>query len=191
MLKPQSQRRDTIRRYVGIDVAQEQCALCIVDDAGTILFEGTCATDPDEIVRTINAEVSEVEKIVHEFRPIIDLIDAGTGQTGFTGGPQKNPARFMVGKDAGQKAEASCRNCSSQQDGAGDLGNAHQRRRLPGSRTCRGGLTQRHKETENKKGIVQEVDPSNGQNDRIDLDRENQFGSVSASALRRDLGPTR
>ena len=25
----------------------------------------------------------------------------------------------------------------------------------------------------------------------IDLDRENQFGSVSASALRRDLGPTR
>lgn len=106
-------------------------------------------------------------------------------------GPRKNPTRFMVGKDAGQKAEVSCRNCSSQQDGSGDLGNAHQRRRLPGSRTCRGGLTQRHKETENKKGIVQEVDPSNGQNDRIDLDRENQFGSVSASALRRDLDPTR
>ena len=55
-----------MKRYVGIDVAQEQYALCIVDDAGTILFEGSCATDPDEIFRTIAAEVDDVEKVVHE-----------------------------------------------------------------------------------------------------------------------------
>ncbi|MCK0104095.1 transposase [Pseudohalocynthiibacter aestuariivivens] len=59
-----------MKRYVGIDVAQEQCALCIVDDAGTILFEGTCATNPDEIVCTIVAEVDDVEKIVHESGPM-------------------------------------------------------------------------------------------------------------------------
>ena len=59
-----------MKRYVGIDVAQEQCALCIVDDAGSILFEGTCVTDPDEIIRMIAAEVSEVEKIVHESGPL-------------------------------------------------------------------------------------------------------------------------
>ncbi len=47
--------------YVGMDVAQKECAVCIVDVAGTILFEGTCVTDPDEIVRVIAAEVSEVE----------------------------------------------------------------------------------------------------------------------------------
>ena len=59
-----------MKRYVGIDVAQEQCALCIVDDAGTILFEGSCATDPDKIVHTIAAEVGDVEKIVHESGPL-------------------------------------------------------------------------------------------------------------------------
>jgi hypothetical protein len=47
---------------VGIDFAQEQCARCIVDDAGTILFEGTCPTDPDEIVRTINAEANDASR---------------------------------------------------------------------------------------------------------------------------------
>ena len=59
-----------MKRYVGIDVAQKECALCIVDDAGAILFEGTCVTDPDEIIRVIAAEVSEVEKIVHESGPL-------------------------------------------------------------------------------------------------------------------------
>ena len=59
-----------MRRYVGIDVAQDECALCIVDDAGTILFEGTCATDPDGIIETVSAEVGDVEKIVHESGPL-------------------------------------------------------------------------------------------------------------------------
>ena len=33
-----------MKRYAGIDVAQKECALCIVDDGGSVLFEGTCAT---------------------------------------------------------------------------------------------------------------------------------------------------
>ena len=51
-----------MKRYVGIDVAQKECALCIVDDTGAVLFEGTCLTDPDEIVRIITAEADDVEK---------------------------------------------------------------------------------------------------------------------------------
>ncbi len=58
-----------MKRYVGIDVAQEQSALCILDDKGAILFEGTCATDPDEIFRTVTTQVGDVEKIVHESGP--------------------------------------------------------------------------------------------------------------------------
>jgi transposase len=59
-----------MKRYVGIDVAQKECALCIVDDAGTILFEGTCVTDPDEIIGMIASAVKDVEKIVHESGPL-------------------------------------------------------------------------------------------------------------------------
>ncbi|WP_187431705.1 hypothetical protein ROLI_044960 [Roseobacter fucihabitans] len=55
-----------MKRHVGIDVAQKECALCIVDNASAILFEGTCMTDPDEIA----AEVDDVEKIVHESGPL-------------------------------------------------------------------------------------------------------------------------
>ena len=43
-----------------------------MDGAGTILFEGACPMDPDEIVRTINAEANDVEKIVHESGPLRD-----------------------------------------------------------------------------------------------------------------------
>ena len=59
-----------MKRYVGIDVAQEQSALCVVDDAGSIIFEGLCTTGPDEIVRTILTQVGDVEKVVNESAPL-------------------------------------------------------------------------------------------------------------------------
>lgn len=59
-----------MKRYVGIDVAQKESALCIVDDAGSILFEGACATDPDEILQMIGTVTDDVEKIVHESGPL-------------------------------------------------------------------------------------------------------------------------
>ena len=59
-----------MKRDVGIDVAQEQSALCIVDDTGATLFEGICATDPDAIVRAIATRIGDIEKIVHESGPL-------------------------------------------------------------------------------------------------------------------------
>ena len=51
---------------MGVDVAQEECAVCIAVDLGAILFEGSYATDLDEIVQTIVAQVRDTERIVHE-----------------------------------------------------------------------------------------------------------------------------
>ncbi len=59
-----------MKRYVGIDVSQEQSALCVVDDAGSIIFEGICSTDPDDILQTIAIRDGDVEKIVHESGPL-------------------------------------------------------------------------------------------------------------------------
>ena len=56
MVRPQSQGRTTMKRYVGIDVAQEQTALGVVDDTGSIISEGNCPTDPDAILETIAAK---------------------------------------------------------------------------------------------------------------------------------------
>ena len=59
-----------MKRYVGIDVAQKDRALCVVDVAGTILFEGVCATAPDVILQMIGTVTDNVEKIVHESGPL-------------------------------------------------------------------------------------------------------------------------
>lgn len=59
-----------MKRYVGIDVSQEQSALCVVDDAGSIIFEGICSTDPDDILQTIATKAGDVVKIIHESGPL-------------------------------------------------------------------------------------------------------------------------
>lgn len=48
---------------VGLDVSQYECAMCILNEDGTRVFEGTCATDPDAIVRTIADLTGTVERI--------------------------------------------------------------------------------------------------------------------------------
>ncbi len=42
-----------MKRYVGLDVSQDSCAVCILEEDGALVFEGACATDPDVIVQTI------------------------------------------------------------------------------------------------------------------------------------------
>ena len=59
-----------MKRYVGLDVSQEDCAVCILDQDGTMVFEGSCPTDPDAILCVIDAQVGEVERIVHESGPL-------------------------------------------------------------------------------------------------------------------------
>ena len=54
-----------MQRYVGLDVSQDQTAICVLDGEGGILFEGSCATEPKEILKKV-ARCGSVEKIVHE-----------------------------------------------------------------------------------------------------------------------------
>jgi len=59
-----------MKRYVGLDVSQDSCAVCVLEDDGTLLFEGACATDPDVIVQTLRRNAGRVERIVHESGPL-------------------------------------------------------------------------------------------------------------------------
>ena len=58
-----------MKRYVGLDVSQDQTAICVLDQEGSVLFEGSCATEPEQILDTV-AHCGEVEKIVHESGPL-------------------------------------------------------------------------------------------------------------------------
>lgn len=59
-----------MKRYVGLDVSQDSCAVCILEEDGALVFEGACATDPDVIVQTITVHAGPVERIVHESGPL-------------------------------------------------------------------------------------------------------------------------
>ena len=56
--------------YIGLDVSQEECAICILEEDGTPVFEGSCLTDPGVILRTIAEHADAVAKIVHESGPL-------------------------------------------------------------------------------------------------------------------------
>lgn len=58
-----------MKRYVGLDVSRDWTAICVLNQEGLDLFEGSCATKPDQILETI-ARCGLVEKIVHESGPL-------------------------------------------------------------------------------------------------------------------------
>ena len=53
-----------MKRYVGLDVSQDNCAMCILEEDGTRVFEGTCATGSDAITPDPgdNHEPDEIKK---------------------------------------------------------------------------------------------------------------------------------
>ena len=71
-----------MKRFVGLDVSQDSCAVCILEDDGTKLFEGDCATDPDTILEVISAKAATVERIVHESGPLSIWLSRELGKRG-------------------------------------------------------------------------------------------------------------
>lgn len=59
-----------MKRFVGLDVSQESCTFCILEDDGTKVFEGDCATEPGVIVDLISEHAGAVERVVHESGPL-------------------------------------------------------------------------------------------------------------------------
>lgn len=43
--------------YAGLDVSDKQTHLCLVDDAGSVVWRGRCATDPEVIAKTLAKRV--------------------------------------------------------------------------------------------------------------------------------------
>ena len=42
-----------MKQYVGLDVAQKETSVCILDDDGRVVFEGRAPTDPGALARLI------------------------------------------------------------------------------------------------------------------------------------------
>jgi transposase len=55
---------------VGLDVSQEQTAVCVVDDAGQIVWQGRCASTPEAIAATVRAKAPHAKRIGLEAGPL-------------------------------------------------------------------------------------------------------------------------
>jgi len=57
-------------RFVGLDVSQKLTAICVVDETGRKLWRGQCATDPEQIERTLRGHAGDDAKIGIETGPM-------------------------------------------------------------------------------------------------------------------------
>ena len=59
-----------MEQYVGLDVSQEQTAVCVVDGDGKTLWQGKCASTPEAIAATIRTRAPEAVRIGLESGPM-------------------------------------------------------------------------------------------------------------------------
>jgi len=55
-----------VKQYVGLDVSQKETAVRVVDENGTVLFEGKAASDLGALVRVIRKRAPTAERIGFE-----------------------------------------------------------------------------------------------------------------------------
>lgn len=55
-----------MKQYVGLDVAQKETAVCVVDGAGKVLFEGRAKSDPGALDELLRKKAPHAEKVGFE-----------------------------------------------------------------------------------------------------------------------------
>ncbi|MEM9840841.1 MAG: transposase, partial [Pseudomonadota bacterium] len=59
-------RSITMKHYVELDLAQKETAVCVVDEAGKVLFEGRAKSDPGTLAALIARRAPQAERIGFE-----------------------------------------------------------------------------------------------------------------------------
>lgn len=55
-----------MKQYVGLDVSQKETAVCVVDDVGRIVYEGTAKSDPGTLTELLHKRAPHAERIGFE-----------------------------------------------------------------------------------------------------------------------------
>lgn len=55
--------------YVGMDVSMEETSVCVIDEAGLIVWEGKVASEPEAIVRVLRLRAPNAVKVGLETGP--------------------------------------------------------------------------------------------------------------------------
>ena len=55
---------------MGLDVSQAETAVCVVDAAGAVLWQGKCASTPEAIAATVRRRAPQAARIALETGPL-------------------------------------------------------------------------------------------------------------------------
>src|SRR5262249_54565949 len=66
----QGSQEVAMEQYVGLDVSQKETAVCVIDGAGTRLWEGTCRSTPEAIVGILKHRAPTVTRVAMETGPL-------------------------------------------------------------------------------------------------------------------------
>jgi len=55
-----------VKQYVGLDVSMEETRICVLDDSGTVVFEGSAPSRPEALAKLLHAEAQLAERIALE-----------------------------------------------------------------------------------------------------------------------------
>jgi transposase len=59
-----------MEQYVGLDVSQKETAICVIDDVGAKLWEGTCRTSPPVIADVLSKRAPHAARVGMETGPL-------------------------------------------------------------------------------------------------------------------------
>ena len=59
-----------MEQYVGLDVSQKETAICVVDNEGKSVWQGTCRSTPDAMAETVRKRAPQAIKVAMETGPL-------------------------------------------------------------------------------------------------------------------------
>jgi transposase len=68
--------------YAGLDVSDKTTHMCVVDGEGLVVWRGVCATDPDEIAKTLGRRAAGLVRVVLETGPLSAFLYHGLIERG-------------------------------------------------------------------------------------------------------------
>ena len=71
-----------MKHYAGLDVSLKETSICIVNDAGTICWEGKVASHPDDLVAALTGSGYSFERIGLEAGPLSQWLFSGMAEAG-------------------------------------------------------------------------------------------------------------
>jgi transposase len=74
------ERMTVMKRFAGLDVSLSTTAICVADEQGHVIFEGSVATDPDLIAATLAAHAPDLVGL--EAGPMSEWLHAGLSRHG-------------------------------------------------------------------------------------------------------------